>query len=142
MRSGSLERKENIDYIWRLTITEGQPMDFFDNSGRATCYSPDGEHLYLWTGQPVGYFADDKVYSFSGRLLGWIGEGWLYDRQNRPALFSPDATGGPVRPVRQVMPVRSVRQVMPVKSVRQVAHVRPVKSLGWSSCANALYFRQ
>jgi hypothetical protein len=117
-------------------------MDFFDKSGRATCYSPDGEYLYLWTGQPVGYFADDKVYSFQGKLLGWIASGWLYDRHNRPALFSPDASGGPVRPVRRVVPVRSVRQVRPVKSVRQVAHVRPSRSLSWSSAANALYFRQ
>lgn len=117
-------------------------MDFFDNSGRATCYSPDGEHLYLWTGQPVGYFDGDRVYSFSGRLMGWIGNGWLYDRHNRPALFSPDATGGPMRPMRQMMPMRSMRQMRPMKAMRQMAHLRPMQSLGWSPTANALYFRQ
>lgn len=117
-------------------------MDFFDNSGRATCYSPDGEHLYLWTGQPVGYFDGDRVYSFSGRLMGWIGNGWLYDRNNRPALFSPDATGGPMRPMRQMLPMRSMRQMRPMKAMRQMAHLRPMQSLGWSPTANALYFRQ
>lgn len=116
--------------------------EFFSNEGKATCYSPDGEHLYLWSGKPVGYVTDGRVYSFSGRLLGWFDNGWLYDRNNRPALFSPDSSGGPVRPVRQVKPVKSVRQVRPVKSVRQVAHVRPVRSLSWSNVADASYFNQ
>lgn len=117
-------------------------MEFYDNGGRATCYSPDGEHLFLWTGKPVGYFDGNKVYSFGGKLLGWIGNGWLYDRQNRPALFSPDATGGPVRPVRAIPPFKAFREFMPFKAFREMAHVRPVMSLGWSPAANALYFQQ
>lgn len=123
-------------------LKEDRLMNFFDSNGRATCYSPDGEHLYLWTGEPVGHFSDNKVYSFSGRLLGWIGEGWLYDRQNRPALFSADASGGPTRPMRQTMPMKAMRQMRPMKAMRQMAHMRPLRSLSWSSCANALYFRQ
>ncbi len=117
-------------------------MEFYDRNGRATCYSPDGENLYLWSGEPVGYFSDDKVYSFTGRLLGWIANGWLYDRSNRPALFSTEAAGGPLHPMRQIAPVKSVRKVRPVKSVQQVPHVMPLRSMGWSACANALYFRQ
>jgi hypothetical protein len=117
-------------------------MEFFDRSGNAICYSPDGEHIYLWNGEPVGYFSDNKIYAFSGKLIGWIENGWLLDRSNRPALFSSSATGGPVKPVRKVKPVKSVRRVRPVKSVRQVAHVRPVKSLNWSQCCNGLFFSQ
>lgn len=117
-------------------------MDFFDRNGAATCYCPDGEHLYLWNGKPVGYITDDKVYSFKGRLLGWFSNGWLMDRKNKPALFSPDASGGPTRPVRKVAPVKSVRSVRPIKSVRQLPHVRPVKSVSWSDYSSALYFQQ
>lgn len=117
-------------------------MEFFDRNGNATCYSPDGEHIYLWSGEPVGYFVEDKVYSFSGRLLGWIANGWLYDRSNQPALFSTDASGGPMRPVRKVKPVKSVRSVRPVQSVRQIPHMKSMRGMGWSNCANALYFRQ
>lgn len=117
-------------------------MEFFDREGRAACYSPDGEHFYLWSGQPVGYVSNGMIYSFGGQLLGWFENGWLYDRQNRPALFSAGATGGPVRPVRQVAPVKAVRAVRPVKGVRQVAHVRPVGSLTWSQVASQLYFQQ
>jgi hypothetical protein len=117
-------------------------MEYFDRTGRATCYSADGEHLYLWPGRPVGYLNSGRIYSFSGRLLGWVENGWLYDRHNRPALFSAEATGGPVKPVRKVKPVKGVRAVRPVKGVRQVAHVRSVKSLSWSASASADYFNQ
>jgi hypothetical protein len=117
-------------------------MEFFDSNGQVTCYSPDGENLYLWSGEPVGYFASDKVYSFSGRLLGWIENGWLYDRSNQPALFSADASGGPMRPMRAVKPVKSLRNVRPVKSVRQVPHMKAMRGIGWSDCSNSLYFRQ
>lgn len=117
-------------------------MEFFDRTGRATCYSPDGEHLYLWNGRPSGFICDGKIYSFKGRVLGWIENGWLYDRRNAPALFSEDAVGGPVKPVRKVKPVKAVRAVRPVRGVRQVAHVRPVKSLNWSQFAGPEYFEQ
>ena len=116
--------------------------DFFDRHGRATCHSPDGENLYLWNGKPVGYVDDDRIYSYRGRLLGWFLNGWVYDRSNRPALFSAAASGGPVRPVRQARPAKSARQARPARSVRQVAHVRPVRSMSWSPVAGADYFDQ
>ena len=117
-------------------------MEFFDRTGTAVCHSPDGEHLYLWAGKPVAYIQDGRVYSFSGRLLGWFENGWLYDRANCPALFLPEAEGGPIKPVRKVKPVKGVRQVRPVKGVRQVTPVRPTRSLTWSSCASSAYFAQ
>jgi hypothetical protein len=117
-------------------------MEFFGRTGRAICFSPDGDHLYLWNGRPVGHFNSGRVYSFGGKLLGWSENGWLYDRRNRPALFSAEATGGPVKPVRHVKPVKGVRAVRPVKGVRQVAPARPAKSSSWSEFAGANYFDQ
>lgn len=117
-------------------------MEFHSRTGDACCYLHDGEHVYLWNGKPVGYLVDGKVYSFTGRQLGWFDNGWLYDRLNRPALFSADASGGPVKPVRKVKPVKGVRQVRPVRSVRQVGLVRPVRSLSWSPASDAAYFAQ
>lgn len=117
-------------------------MEFFDRGGRAVCYSTDGETLYLWSGKPVGYLSEGRVYSFKGRLLGWIDDGWLFDRHNRPALFADGAIGGPVKPVKQVKPVKGVRAVRPVKGVRQVPHVRPVRSLTWSGFAGPEFFSQ
>ena len=117
-------------------------MEFHTRAGDALCYLEDGGNLYLWNGKPAGYLVDDKVYSFSGCQLGWFENGWLYDRSNRPALYSARASGGPVKPVRKIKPVKSVRQVRPVKSVRQVGLVRPARSLSWSPVSDVAYFAQ
>lgn len=117
-------------------------MEFFDRAGRATAYTTDGTHLFLWSGEPVAYLAEGKVYTFRGRLLGWYENGWLYDLGNGPALFSAGAVGGPVKPIKKVKPVKSVRRVTPLKSVRAAAKVRPVRSLLWSPVADPTYFNQ
>lgn len=117
-------------------------MDFYTRAGRAVCYSPDGEHLYAWNGKPVGYLSSGRVYSFGGKVLGWFHDGWLYDRSNRPAMFSREATGGPMRPVRQIPNVKSLRQVRPVKAVKHVAPVRPVRKVAWSPLSDLSYFGQ
>jgi len=77
-----------------------------------------------------------------GRFLGYFENGWLYDRQNRPALFSSGATGGPVKPVKRVKPVKSVKQVKPLKGVRQVAPVKAIRQITWSPVSGAAYFAQ
>jgi hypothetical protein len=117
-------------------------LEFFSENGEATAFSPDDEHLYLWDGSAVAYLHDGKVYAYSGRLLGWYENGWLYDRKNRPALFKKGATGGPIKPVTSVKPVKSVKQVKPVKGVQQVAHARPVRSSSWSAASSDGYFEQ
>lgn len=106
-------------------------MEFYDKQGRAYAYSPDGEYIYLWSGKPVAYFRDEKIYSFAGRFLGRFENGWIIDQSGRRSLFTTDASGGPVRPVRQVKPVKGVRQVRPIKGARQTTPVKPVTSLQW-----------
>ncbi|MDJ0824442.1 MAG: hypothetical protein QNJ16_02950 [Rhodobacter sp.] len=117
-------------------------MEFYDQNGEAKCYSPDGEHLYTWDGNPVAYFSDSKVYSFSGKLLGWFENGWLYDRGNNPALFMPEASGGPMRPMRQMPRMKSMRRMRPMKSLRSMAHMRPMRSNHWSPFIGTRYFDQ
>lgn len=107
-------------------------FELFGRTGRAVAYSPDGEHIYTWSGRPVAYLSDDRVYAFSGRFKGWFEDGWLLDRGMRCVAFTPEANGGPVKPVRAVRPVKGVKGVRPVKGVRSVAPVRPVRSLSWS----------
>ncbi|WP_410522680.1 4-fold beta flower protein [Pedobacter sp. ISL-64] len=46
-------------------------------------------------------------YSFNGRYLGWMQNGWFYDRQGRPSLFSNGASGGPSKPSRASAPSRA-----------------------------------
>ncbi len=107
-------------------------IELYDKSGRAVVHSNDGEHLYSWRGKPVGYIERDKVYSYTGRFIGWFENGWLYDSQNRPLLFTGGASGGPVKPVRAVKSVKGVKQVKPLKSMKPMTPMRPVRSMSWS----------
>jgi hypothetical protein len=117
-------------------------MEFYDRSGAATVYSPDGEHLFRWDGKPVGYLSGGRVYSFSGAILGWFDNGWLYDRQNRPALFSKDAVGGPMKPMRKMAPMKSVRSLLPMKGMKSTPSMRPMRSTSWSPVSNLGFFSQ
>lgn len=117
-------------------------MEFFDKSGRPVVYCADGEHLFLWSGKPVAYLSSGRVYSFSGRILGWFEDGWLYDLRNRPALFSKDAVGGPMKPLRRMTPMKAMRSMLPMKSMKSMTPLRPVKSMSWSPVANVGYFAQ
>lgn len=115
----------------------------YDSSGKAHSYvDHDGKYIYTYSGQPIAYIKDDAVFGYNGRYLGWVRDGWFYDRQGHPAFFAEDATGGPVRPVRAVRPVRGVRSVRPVKSVREAKPAKPARSLSWSRLSSTSYFSQ
>lgn len=42
------------------------PMEFYSKTGEPVAYSEDDEHLYLFSGAPVGYIIEDAVYAFNG----------------------------------------------------------------------------
>ena len=119
-----------------------QGIEFYSQSGDAICYSPDGQHIFLWNGKPVGYFHGEVVYSFSGRVLGWLGNGWLHDRNNKPALFSKSARGGPFRPPTRILSLKSLRQLLPLKSLRDLPQMKPHRKLDWSHLSGDSYFSQ
>ncbi len=118
-------------------------LEFYSATGDAICFSRDDEHLYLWKGRPVAYLLRDRVYTFNERQLGWFENGWLYDRRNRPALFTRrDAVGGPIKPVRKVKAVKAVPAVHPVKGAKQAALGKPARSEQWSAVSGRDYFDQ
>ncbi len=115
----------------------------YDRNGKAIAYVyDDNEHIYLYNGKPVAFLRDEHVYSFGGKYLGWIHNGWFYDRNGKPAFFTQDSTGGPARPARQARPARSARQARPAKSAREARPARPARSLSWSDLSNESYFEQ
>ena len=118
-------------------------VTLYNSDGEATAYiDDDGESIYLYSGEPVAWLSNDRVYSYEGRYLGWIQQGWVFDRSGNRSFFTSSASGGPVKPVRQVRPVRGVRMVRPVRGVREVAPVRPVRSMFWSTLESVEFFEQ
>jgi hypothetical protein len=76
-------------------------LTFYDVQGRPVAYSTDGCHVYAFYGVPLAYLDGDSVYSFSGRHLGWLADGWIFDHHGARALFTDAAVGGPPLPEKQ-----------------------------------------
>lgn len=121
----------------------GKYMTFYDLYGKPIAYTDDDEHIYLFGGEPVAYFSENKVYGYNGHHLGWFENGWIRDKKGECVFFTENASGsGPVKPVKKVKPVKSVKRAKPVKSVKKVATVRPVNKLSWSELSGEKFFMQ
>jgi len=115
---------------------------FYNQEGKAIAYTEDGEHIYLFNGSPAGFIEKDSVFSYSGKHLGCIKEGWIVDQQGRRVFFTEDASGGPSRPVKQVTPVKSVKAVKPVKGTREMRPTTPTLTMSWSDFSSKSFFEQ
>jgi hypothetical protein len=116
-------------------------IDLFDESGAPVAYTEDGQHLFLFTGEPVAYIEGDSIYSFEGRHLGWFDDGLIRDHNGDTVLFSPHSRGGPLKPLRQLIPLKALRELMPLKSLREMRPARTVNSMDWSSLNPLAFFR-
>lgn len=110
-------------------------VDFYDRGGNAVAYCEDGENIYTWDGRPIAFLKSEKIFNYSGKLIGRFENGWFRDRDGKCLLFTAQAQGGPVTPVKKVKPVKGVKRVKPVKPVTEVPPVKPVNSLSWSNKA-------
>lgn len=108
-------------------------IEFFDQQGKAIAYSPDGDRIYSWSGQAVGFFRGDAVYDNRGSHLGWRHNGWIVDRFGNHSLFSQNATGGPLKPLRQLPPLKGLRQLAPMKPLTGLAGMKPFARFNWGS---------
>lgn len=108
-------------------------VTFYDRSGRATAYSEDGVHVYLFSGEPVAYLNAEALYSYRGELMGWFEDGWLRDKDGRCIAYSDQATGGPLQPVKGARPNQSARQAVPAQQRQDPRSLRPIHSNAWSN---------
>jgi hypothetical protein len=115
-------------------------LDFYDRSGTPITYTDDGVHLFTFSGQPVGYFHDDSLYSYQGQHLGRISNGLIRDNRGHVVFFSSDATGGPMRPVRRLKPLKGLKRLKPLKHLRRLAPLRPMLSNNWSQFSGQQFF--
>ena len=108
-------------------------LDFYDSNGRPYAYTDDGESIYSFTGIPIAYISDDSIYSFSGTHIGYFNDGMIRDGNGDVLLFTDDASGGPMKPMKQMKPMKSMKQMKPMKGMKQMKPMRPMKTIGWSS---------
>jgi hypothetical protein len=120
---------QTYQYPERTIVT----VTFYDRSGKAVAYSEDGQHVHLFSGEPVAYLDAQAVYSYRGELMGWFEDGWLRDKDGRCIAYSEQATGGPPQPEKARRPAQSVRQLAPVQQRQDPRSLRPIHSNAWSS---------
>jgi hypothetical protein len=115
-------------------------LTFFDRNGAPVVYTDDGEHIFMFSGQAVGYLHSGSIYSFSGKHLGTFENGWIRDHSGNAALFTQGAIGGPIKPIKHIPPIKGIKQTKPIKGVRQIAPIKPIKSLSWSALSGRHFF--
>lgn len=108
-------------------------MIFYDRYGNAISYTDDNKNIFSFKGKALAYIFNDVVYSFSGDPIGWFSRGWVYDISGYPLLYSDEASGGPVTPIKKVAPLKNARSIVPVKVTRKVTKIKPVFKIAWSS---------
>lgn len=63
----------------------GQQLSLFSKSGDAVAYIDydQSSTIFLWNGEPVAFLesceASDCIYNFKGELIGFFGDGVVYD---------------------------------------------------------------
>ena len=110
-------------------------IEFFDREGRASAFCDDGRVLYHWDGRPAAIIDDDKVFSYSGRFLGWFSDGWISDAEGGRLLYEFDAVGGPAKPARGARTDKGQRGARPAQGTREPAPPLPAPSSAWSDTA-------
>jgi hypothetical protein len=74
--------------------------------------------------------------------LGWLENGWIFDRWGHHVFFTDKAQGGPAKPARQARPARGARGTRPARGAREARPARPARSLSWSSLSSEAFFEQ
>lgn len=118
-------------------------MVLYDKSGKPIAYTDDMDTIYLFTGKPVAYFYENKIYSFNGKHLGWFENGWIRDLLGACVFFSEHANGaGPVTPIKQISPIKTIKQIKPIPGIRHIPKIPAIKSFLWSPLSGEKFFSQ
>jgi hypothetical protein len=108
-------------------------ITFYDKDGKACAYSEDGVHIFLFDGKPIAYLYQESIYSFNGFHLGFFIDGWVIDNNGFYVYFTPDARGGPLKPIKQIKPIKHVKQIKPVKTIKQIKPIKSIRVNAWSN---------
>jgi hypothetical protein len=117
------------------------PTELWDLHGEAVAYiDDDQESIFLQDGTPVAWLSGNCVYTYRGKLLGWLREGWIFGPDGKCVLFTERSQPGAVKPFRQPPEDRGDRGMRPSRDVREPARKRCGRSTVWSSTSARSFF--
>lgn len=118
-------------------------MTFYSSTGRAIAYCEDGEHIFLYSGEPVAYLYDGAIYGYNGNVYGWFEKGWIRDLNGSCAFFTEDADGsGPIKPIKSILPIKGIKGIKPIKGIKQIRPIKSINQIGWSNLSGEQFFHQ
>ena len=115
-------------------------LTLYDRSGKASAYSEDGIHIFLFSGHAAGFIHEDSIYDYSGKHLGWIIDGWVREHTGRCVFYIDGASDGPLKPITQGNPAKVEKQIPPAKGVMKPRNVKPSFLKAWSALTGEQFF--
>jgi hypothetical protein len=115
--------------------------DLWDCHGQAIAYiDDDRQSIFLRDGTPVAWLSENGVYTYRGKLLGWLWEGWIFGRDGKCVLFTERSQPGAPKPFRQIPEDRADQGLCPSRDSRETPQKRRQRSDVWSSQSARLFF--
>jgi hypothetical protein len=116
-------------------------IDLWDVHGAAVAYlDADTQSVYLNDGTPVAWLSGNALYTYRGKLVGWLWEGWIFGRDGKCILFTKGAQPGAPRPFRKPPGDRGDQRPCPWRDTRESAPKRPGRMNVWSPRDARLFF--
>lgn len=103
-------------------------ISLYDKLGTPVAYidTLDDNTIYLWNGNPVCYLQDgNKIYGFNGQHIGWFEADIIRDLHGHKVGF----TRATCPMLTQILPIKSLKRLKPIKSIKQIAHLKPIFKL-------------
>ena len=115
--------------------------NLWDIHGQAVAYIDDDQQsIFMRDGTPVAWLSENIVYTYRGKLLGWLWEGWIFGRDGKCVLFTERAQPGATKPFRQMPEDCGDQALRPSRDVRETPLKRRTRSTVWSSNSARSFF--
>ena len=114
-----------------------EDISLYDNDGEAVAYIAvdDDLTIYLWGGKPVAYLDGENVYGFSGQHLGWFSDGVILDHAgNAPCVLKDRYPGSTA-----YEGYKGYKEYKPYKSYAEYAPYKPYASNKLSSTPCSIF---
>ena len=116
-------------------------VDLWDSHGQAVAYvDDDKKSVFLRDGTPVAWLSENTLYTYRGKLLGWLWEGWIFGRDGKCVLFTERSQPGAPKPFRRPPEDRGDQGLRPSRDTRETAQKRPGRTAVWSSKSVRSFF--